>query len=354
MLIPDRRKKSDLFSLPIELHAQILNIASFRDLCAFRLVNTNAHYLLSKGEILRQWIGKHFGKNQLRLHTPTTSPTFQYVLEQHRRLSTATELAIVLAEYIERKILRHTLRRLDVFPDQSRGDLFATVKAQLRDQMVPLILTLQHYLEQFAASLLEDVISSQTGTRPDYVSRGRGIMASYERDTLLLTHRFWMFFCWLQNQILSRPSYVGNVERAVRGWIVEPLNPADMKLFVVLGNMRAFLQLMSLGSYKQCRKAVEAWIRQLDPERNVRWEERWQAIAPRFGEVPTKKQAEEALKLDLSTTDVWFESARDVLFEEGLISVAERNDDRVGTPWQTMDFLCEIAGYDVLHTPPWL
>ena len=54
--------------------------------------------------------------------------------------------------------------------------------------------------------------------------------------------------------------------------------------------------------------------------------------------------------MKLNVEDVWVEEARAVLEERGSLKAGE--DVEVGSPWQTMDFLCEIAGYDVLHTYP--
>ena len=259
-------------------------------------------------------------------------------------------MATMLAEYVEREILRYTLRRLDVYPTKSRTDVFEAVKAQMRDEMIPLIFTVQHYLEHSAEALLSVLASPDHNLSRDYAPLERKIFESYDADHLLLAHKFWLFLSWLNSQILNRPSYVGALERTMRGWITDPLDRFEFRLFMVFGNFGAMKKLTRLGSYKHRRRVVEMWIRQLDPEQSVQWRQNWQDVMPRLGECPTKQQAAAALELNFSAGGVWVDSARAILIKEGL--VAEDSDKEIGTPWQTMDFLREIAGYDVLHTPP--
>ena len=132
--------------------------------------------------------------------------------------------------------------------------------------------------------------------------------------------------------------------------MTEPLNSFEFRIFTIFGNVGGIKELLKLGLYKQRRKMIETCIRQLDPERSVRWQERWKTIGPRYGSHPREQQAMTALKLKLCAGDIWNDSARAVLIEKGLLDSGSEKE--IGTPWQTMDFLCEIAGYDVLHTLP--
>lgn len=343
--------EASFFTLPTELHVQILLALQYQDLCSFRATSTRARDLLNEGEVIRQWINQKADRQQLQLYPPPTDPTFQYLLAQESRQRRCIALATVLAEYIEREILRYTLRRLDVFPNRSRNEVFQTVKLQLRDKMVPLIITLQHYFEQTAAILLRTVRVSGDTFRPMYRAQEREVIESYDPDQLHLVHKFWMFIIWLSNQILQRPSYAGTFERTIRGWSMDPpLNRFTYRLFLILGNMDAMVPLINATTPKHRRKVIDSLLSGLDPERTVMWQQHWQALTATGEKQVTKEQAKKILSLELSDTEVWVESAEVVLIQKNVI--LPQSNVPIGTPWQVMDFLCDLAVYDVLHLPP--
>lgn len=80
------------------------------------------------------------------------------------------------------------------------------------------------------------------------------------------------------------------------------------------------------------------------------WKENWAKMVARFGTVPCKDDVVRCLNLKLDVEECWVKGAREVLIQRGLLKAEEEVE--VGSPFQTMDFLCDIAGYDVLHTPP--
>ena len=267
----------------------------------------------------------------------------------------------MLVEYIEHEILRHTLRRANVYTDQYRQGLFGLVKIRLREKMTPLLFTIQRYLELKAECLLSQAPSAPEGsdgnatTSPTSSSGAEkaqhAFFHSLDPKHLLQTHKCFHFLTWLSNQILSRPSYVGTMERTMRGWLSDPLDSANFRLYFLFGgNLAALRELVSLPSYKHRRKAVEGVMRQLDPGQNVHWLEKWKGLGGRFGVVPARGEVERVLGCRVSVEDVWVRGARRVLVEKRALKEGEESE--VGSPWMTMDFLEDIAGYDILHTPP--
>jgi hypothetical protein len=216
--------------------------------------------------------------------------------------------------------------------------------------MVPLILMVQHYLEHCATILLDTVAISSEAFHSTYLPRERHIIEGYEPEHLHLAHKFWMFLTWLSRQILHRPSYAGTVERTVRGWNMEPLNGFDYRLFLIFGNMDALVRLVRAPSPKARRKVIDTSLARLDPERSVLWQQHWQGVAGARGKQVTKEQVKRALSVQLSASDVWSESAQIILVEKD--QIPPQGNVPIGTPWQVMDFLCDLAGYDVLHLPP--
>ena len=159
-----------------------------------------------------------------------------------------------------------------------------------------------------------------------------------------------MFVTWVNNQVLNRPSYAGTIERAVRGWLVDPLQHSHLLLILVLCNLSSVGKLINLKSFKERRRAAETEIRHMNPEDNVFWSQRWIDTGVRYGRSPGQEQASTVLKLKLEAGDVWIGSARAVLVEHELIEAGSEME--YGTPQQCTEFLRDIAGYDILHISP--
>ncbi|KAK3698284.1 hypothetical protein LTR37_016992 [Vermiconidia calcicola] len=343
-----------ILTLPTELQVAILTTISFRDLCAFRLVSKDTSQLLASGEVVRQWALHHFSKRQLDLYPADPLPTFDYISAQQRRYHTALGLATRLADYIERDILRFTLKRYDVFPAQSRSDLRKVVKEGLVDNMMPIIFTIQHYLEQCSEVVIES-LASHTGSRYSdrFDLRERLIVESYDTENLLLAYKFWLFVTWLHGQILRyRADDVPAEHPVTRRWRFHCIDKADYRLFVLVGNVKGLSRLLKFNTYEDRRSAIALWVRNMDPILDPEWQQTWQRHWHKFGEHPTERQIVAAMqRMNLLQGDIFIHSARAKLIREGVIPQKEAQDP-IGTSWQTMDFLCEIAGYDVLHTPP--
>lgn len=333
--VPDtlisRSSVTTLLSLPTEIYSQILAYGDFKDVSAFGLVCRATHYLVSEGDIIRHWINEHVDTHRLFLHTPPSPPTFAYILQQQRRFLAVTNTADVLVDYIEHQILRYTLRRANINTDQYRQGLFGLVKIRLKDRMTPLLFTIQAYLELLAASHLSCPDDSGQLVR----EAEHTFFASLAPDHLLQTHKCFHFLTWLSNQILSRPSYAGTMERTMRGWLSDPLDVANFRLYLLFGNLAALRQLVQLPSYKHRRKAVEAWLRRMDPEQDVLWKENWaRAGSVGNGCAPGREEGARGLQLRLDAEQIWVRAAREALVEKGSIKAGEEKE--IGTPWQTM------------------
>ena len=131
---------------------------------------------------------------------------------------------------------------------------------------------------------------------------------------------------------------------------MEPLNRFDYRLFLVFGNIDALVPLVRAGTPKQRRKVMDSWLSRLNPDRNILWHQYWQEIPAAYGKQVTREQVKRVLCLEQSATDLWVESAEAVLVAKD--EILPQENVAVGTPWQVMDFLCDLAGYDVLHLPP--
>ncbi|KAF2481889.1 hypothetical protein BDY17DRAFT_325397 [Neohortaea acidophila] len=344
-----------MLSLPTEIHTSILQTATFPDLCSLRQTCKALHRLLSHGDILRHWLHAHLAPHQLALFPLPSTPTFTYAVEQQRRHDAATETAALLSEFIEREVLRVTLKRLDVYPQHSRAELSVLVKAQLKEKLVPLLLTVQHYLEKFAEAVLRCVGNEQGSENFDTLydelrAAESRILDSYSPEQLLQTHKFWLFFCWLHNYILDRPDYECTRGRPLAYGVGESDRRYQFRLMLVLGNLSALRTLLKAETDVERFELITSWTRRLDPELNSLWRRQWEAVVFGCRQPLAARQAKAALRLTLSVGEVWVDGATAALVSRGLLRVDKNRD--VGSPWQALDFLFDVAGYDVLQTPP--
>ena len=342
--------RADIFSLPTELHVQVFLELQYQDLCSFRALSTRARDLLAEGEIVRQWLFQNTDRHQLKLYLPGAESTFQHLLNQQRRSRTATVFATLLADYVEQKILRYTMQWRDEYPIETKKELLHSVTKQLGESMIPLTMTVQHYLEQSASILIEASSSSSTDYRPTYRSQERKIFEKHDSEHLHLAHQFWMFLIWLSDQILHRPSYAGALERTVRGWSMEPLNRFDYRLLLLFGNVNVLVKLLQAGTPKQRRKTMDSWLARLDPDRDVQWQQHWQKATAACGRQLSmaRQHVKRVLDVKLSARDLWVESAEAVLIAKD--ELLPQEDGPIGTPQQVR----ELTGRRITrvsHTP---
>lgn len=339
---------NDLSKLPPELLVQIADSLVFEDLCSLRLVSKETGALVLEGAVVRHWTHFKLSALQKDLYPPPEYLTFHYLLKQQRRIHSVRTLAASLTDYIEHKIMRYTF----VY----EVDNFCPVWKRLCNNMIPLLLTIEHYLASIRLSVLkrcseQEQQQQQQGRGERYCMHDDSeIVRSYELKHLLGSHQTWLFLSWVFNQLLKPPSYAGPVERAVRGWYLDPIRPHDFTRLLVLGNLGSIQLLLRLKDYKERRRAIESALEELDPERNANFGRSWAALGLEAREIPSQVTASNAIKLKLLPGEVWVESARNLLIEQHLLD--PESDTDIGTPVQTMNFLTYLAGYEILHRRP--
>lgn len=281
------------------------------------------------------------------------------MLEQHRRAKVAGEVSGLLAEYIEREILRCTLRRLDVWPRCSRDSVFRSVRGRLRESMFPLVVIVQHYLELCGEAALammhepdelEGCGFSNDKVEEALVLWGREVMDQYGTEELQLAHKFWLSLVWLLEEIVNG---VGGDRHHITWWkrVDEPLvDGVDLRRFMLLTNVAGLRDLIRSRDQKERRDHINTTLERLHPGKSGDWQENWQSLSMGLESRPTEEQARRASSLCLRPGSLWLTNAMGALKSRGV--KVQGPAMHAGTPWQTMDFLCDIAGYDVLLTPP--
>ena len=220
----------------------------------------------------------------------------------------------------------------------------------MRENMIPLLLVIQHYLERAGEGLMRASVSTANDEAllNAFRTEERQVIEQYDPGQLKAAHGAYNFVSWVNNQVLKEPSYVGTVERAARGWaIVNAFDVRKFQLFLVVGNLGALRSLMRLKTFKERRRYIDAFVRQLTPDDHTAWKTHWMKL----GFDVQREQAQRVIRLEIPRGQLWTTSAREVLVREGLVEDDEGRQDE-GTARQCMAFLEEIAGYDVLHLPP--
>ncbi|KAF2716627.1 hypothetical protein K431DRAFT_278619 [Polychaeton citri CBS 116435] len=339
------KKRSDtsspIFDLPAELHAAVLAQVSFKDLCALRLVSQAVNDLLTEGEVVRQWASGNLTSRQLALQPMLRPVTFAYLLEQQRRLRSVEDLSRRMAAYVENDVLTTTIR---TSADHKR---FQLISQRICSKLVPALQVIQHYLEAIKQSLI-DLASATSGA---HCSWDRRVVDTYTTEDLLQANQLWHFIVWMLKQVLKNPSYATTVERAMKGWHANPPKENDLYHFLVFGNLEVIGLVLELRTNRERRKAIDETLRRLNPNESIRWQHHWKAMGPTYNLLPTEQQALVALGTPLTADVVWVDTVRAVLEERGAVDARE-GEKGIGTPAQALEFMNEIAGYDVLHAAP--
>lgn len=357
-------KSATFYTLPTEILAQITASLSFVDLCNARLASRQLKQIVSEGDVLRGWLLKNLDRQLLQLYGLPDCATFTNVASHERRLTRASNAAVLYAHYIEREIVWHSLvRRHAYLREPILHELFQDVASNIRRRLMPLLLTIQHYLESCASlwkramppPLVEDIERHERSIDKTH----RDLVEKVDPTHLLEVYRFWLFMIWTQMSLLNRPSYIGTLERAVRGLSSNGITAADMEMVIVVGGLRATSQLIRLRSLKDRRALIETWLKAgkggSTPCAEGEWPMPWRTFILEFRDTITSTQAlymsSGSTRGGIDSTGYFVKHARDILIVHGLLDASEETAE-IGSVGQCREFLEHITGYDVLTRLP--
>ena len=93
--------------------------------------------------------------------------------------------------------------------------------------MTPLLFILSAYLSRVKALVLDlassDDLSVECQAHVD--AHTVAMLQGTPIYDLRMLHYMWLFLLWLLNALIARPTYAGTIERTVRGWNADPLDP---------------------------------------------------------------------------------------------------------------------------------
>ena len=345
---------ASLFRLPTELLLMVVVEVSFADIIRMRATCRKAQELLSKGDILQEWMlrqaSAHHNDEQgdafklyAQLYPPTNGTSIEYLMNQHRRLSAAIALATNLKCFVKEFVSKQPDSWALQDTALSSVIVYMTCPeyAQIKDKLVPCLLIIQHYLETLKSKIYDLAKARWTDTSSIWAHVHEVTFRVYKQEDVLSAHETFQVLCWLMARLLDPSGF-----RARRIIVLgkRALSDEDVRLFVVLANLRSLALLVRTNSYKAREKMVLKLIRSHDPTRNKDWLDAWSAHRPEYSLISESSHAVNVVNLRFGFQDVWMRAAMQYLAKHNLQQRAENvlEVDRSGR--RTIDGYTDIAG----------
>lgn len=160
-----------------------------------------------------------------------------------------------MCEWITKEIFLRTTeaQRLEFAPSHER----------MRRRLIPLLFTIFHFFEMYREYHLQHVLDHDghgLQHEPYTVNPIEArIMDMYDDQTLLRVHQIFPLVVSSFCRRLRPPSYVGRVERSLRGYLREKPPDEVHVAILCLGGLRQVERFWEMKGYNSRRAAVDAW-----------------------------------------------------------------------------------------------
>ncbi|GAB0138671.1 hypothetical protein EsDP_00006897 [Epichloe bromicola] len=246
-------------ALPNELQVQILSFLPLTDILSLRLASKTwlALITLNEAPVVRHHIDTHIPAYALRLYpvADQSELTFYYICSLWHRLHVAAKLSFLMCEWITKDIfLRQT---------EAQQAAFAPQRERMRRRLIPLLFTTFHFFETYRKLHLKH-ISEHGGhglKHEPYTLNPieTEIMNMYDDQTLLRVHEVFPLVISSFCRRLRPPTYVGRVERSLRGYLRERPSDDVHSAILCIGGLRQVERLWEIKGYNNRRSAVDQW-----------------------------------------------------------------------------------------------
>lgn len=193
-----------------------------------------------------------------------SSYTLHYLCGLWHRLHVAAKLAGRMCDWCTKEIF------LKITKDQVSE--FAGQRERMYRRLIPLLFTIFHFFENYRKLHLQYIREHGYGVeRTPYTVNPIEvqIMNLYDDRTLLQVHQVFPMVVASFCRRLRPPSYVGRLEKTIRGYLRE--KPADEVHTAVLclGGLRQVLRLWEVKGYNTRRSAVDLWYNDITDAKSV-------------------------------------------------------------------------------------
>ncbi|KAK2593577.1 hypothetical protein QQS21_008706 [Conoideocrella luteorostrata] len=261
---PDSTRKSTPFdqsflALPNELQVHILSSLPLTDILSLRRASKTWHTLitLNEGPIVRYHLDHNIPAYALRLYpiADQAEINFHFLCSLWHRLHVAAKLAFLMCEWITKEIF---LRQTD-----AQQAAFAPQRERMRRRLIPLLFTTFHFFETYRKLHLKHIAEHDGHglLREPYTLNPieAEIMKMYDDQTLLRVHEVFPLVISSFCRRLRPPTYVGRVERSLRGYLRERPSDDVHSAILCIGGLRQVERLWEIKGYNNRRTAVDQW-----------------------------------------------------------------------------------------------
>lgn len=252
-------------ALPNELQIQVVSYLPLNDVLNLRLASKSWHTLISFNEapIVRHHLDQHIPAYATRLFpiTTTNELNFHYLCGLWHRLHVATKLSFLMCEWITKDIFLRTT--------EAQRLAFAPQTERMRRRLIPLLFTIFHFFETYRKLHIEYIKEHGHGLKQEAYTLNpieQKIMGMYDDKTLLRVHEVFPLVISSFCRRLRPPTYVGRVERSLRGYVREKPSDDVHVAILCLGGLRQVERLWEIKGYNTRRGAVDTWFHGLTKE----------------------------------------------------------------------------------------
>lgn len=259
MLTPSSISLSDLFlDLPIELQAQIIAPLPIHTILDLRQVSKSFHALITLNEapITRYHAEHTLPDYTIRLYPLPESKDLNllYLGGIWHRLHVASKLSAMISLQARKEIFLRTTepQKLEFQPQYDR----------MHQRLIPLVFTIFHFFETY-----RNIYASHLARRGAPLTRlpytinplESFVMSMYDDRTLLHVHQVFPLVMSSFSRRLRPPSYVGRVERSIRGYLKDRPSDEVYATILTVGGLRQAQRFWETKGYNARRAAVDQW-----------------------------------------------------------------------------------------------
>ena len=249
----------DLFlALPNELQEHIIAPLPIHDILNLRLVSKSFHTLVALNEspIARYHVAHSLPQYSLQLY-PAPNPTeitLHYLCSMWHRLHVVSKLSVMVARQVVKEIfLRATAEKYREFEPQHR---------RLIQRLMPIIFTIFHFFETYRDLHVQHLAANGTPLNRQAFTVNpieAQVMAMYDDRTLLKAHQAWALIISSFSRRLRPPSYVGTVERSIKGYLKGRPPDEVYTTILAVGGLRQAQRFWETKGYNVRRASVDTW-----------------------------------------------------------------------------------------------
>ena len=217
---------------------------------------------LNENPIARYHIAHSLPQYSLRLY-PVPDAQFinlHYICSIWHRLHVATKLSTMIARQAVKEIfLRTTETQLREFEPQHK---------RMRQRLMPIIFTIFHFFETYRELHVRYLVENGTPLNKQAFVLNPiecQIMAMYDDQTLLKVHQAWTLVISSFSRRLRPPSYVGKIERSIKGYLKDRPPDEVYTTILAIGGLRQAQRFWETKGYNARRSAVDTWYTLVTP-----------------------------------------------------------------------------------------